>query len=180
MMTSVRVHWRLDVRHGSPPAGNHGAMARRAARIALALLFVQGLLIGAWAAASPRSFYDDFPGGGRAWVAADGPYNEHLVRDFGDLNLALAAVTVVALVAFTRWVVLAAALGWIVYQTPHLIYHLRHLDLYDTSDKVANVTALVLALILPIVVLFGARRLRPGLGAAPSHRGPGDGARGLR
>jgi heme/copper-type cytochrome/quinol oxidase subunit 4 len=162
MMTSVRVHWRLDVRHGSPPAGNHGAMARRAARIALALLFVQGLLIGAWAAASPRSFYDDFPGGGRAWVAADGPYNEHLVRDFGDLNLALAAVTVVALVAFTRWVVLAAALGWIVYQTPHLIYHLRHLDLYDTSDKVANVTALVLALILPIVVLFGVRRLRPG------------------
>jgi heme/copper-type cytochrome/quinol oxidase subunit 4 len=161
-MTSVRVHWRLDVRHGSPPAGNHGAMARRAARIALALLFVQGLLIGAWAAASPRSFYDDFPGGGRAWVAADGPYNEHLVRDFGDLNLALAAVTVVALVAFTRWVVLAAALGWIVYQTPHLIYHLRHLDLYDTSDKVANVTALVLALILPIVVLFGVRRLRPG------------------
>jgi hypothetical protein len=39
---------------------------------------------------------------------------------------------------------------------------LRHLDLYDTSDKVGNVTALVLALVLPIVVLFGARRLRPG------------------
>jgi hypothetical protein len=59
-------------------------------------------------------------------------------------------------------VVLAAALAWIVYQTPHLIYHLRHLDLYDTSDKVGNVTALVLALVLPIVALFGARRLRPG------------------
>jgi hypothetical protein len=132
-------------------------MARRAARIALALLFVQGLFVGAWAAAWPRSFYDDFPGGGRAWVAADGPYNEHLVRDFGDLNLALAAVTLVALLVFTRWV----ALGWIVYQAPHLIYHLRHLDLYDTSDKVANVTALVLALILPIVVLFGVRGLRP-------------------
>ncbi len=137
-------------------------MAPRAARIALALLLVQGLFVGAWAALWPRSFYDDFPGGGRAWVAADGPYNEHLVRDFGDLNLALAAVTLVALLAFTRWVVLAAALGWIVYGTPHLIYHLRHLDLYDTSDKVANVAALVLALVLPIVVLFGARRLRPG------------------
>ena len=89
-------------------------------------------------------------------------HRANLVRDFGDLNLALAAVTLVALLAFTRWVVLAAALAWIVYQTPHLIYHLRHLDLYDTSDKVGNVTALVLALILPIVVLFGARRLRPG------------------
>lgn len=136
-------------------------MARRAARIALALLFVQGLIVGAWAAVWPRSFYDDFPGGGRAWVAADGPYNEHLVRDFGDLNLALAVVTLVALVASTRLVALAAALGWIVYQTPHLVYHLRHLDLYDTGDKVANVTTLVLALVLPIVVLLGARELRP-------------------
>ena len=35
-------------------------------------------------------FYDDFPGLGRSWVAADGPYNEHLVRDVGALNLALA------------------------------------------------------------------------------------------
>lgn len=126
------------------------------------MLFAQGLIIGTWAAAWPRSFYDDFPGGGRSWVAADGPYNEHLVRDFGDLNLALAVVSLVALVAFTRSVVLAAALGWIVYQAPHLVYHLRHLDLYDTSDKVANVTSLVLALVLPIVVLLGARRLRPG------------------
>ena len=137
-------------------------MARRAVRLALVLLFVQGVIVGAWAAAWPRSFYDDFPGGGRAWVAADGPYNEHLVRDFGDLNLALAVVTLVALVAFTRVIALAAALGWIVYQAPHLVYHLRHLDLYDTSDKVANVASLVLALALPIVVLVGARRLRPG------------------
>jgi hypothetical protein len=137
-------------------------MARRAVRIALALLFVQGLIVGAWAAAWPRSFYDDFPGGGRAWVAADGPYNEHLVRDFGDLNLALAVVTLVALIASTRVVALAAALAWIVYQAPHLVYHLRHLDLYDTGDKVANVTALVFGLVLPIVVLLGARKLRPG------------------
>jgi hypothetical protein len=137
-------------------------MARRAVRLALVLLFVQGVSVGAWAAAWPRSFYDDFPGGGRTWVAVDGPYNEHLVRDFGDLNLALAVVTLVALVAFTRVIALAAALGWIVYQAPHLVYHLRHLDLYDTSDKVANVASLVLALALPIVVLVGARRLRPG------------------
>jgi heme/copper-type cytochrome/quinol oxidase subunit 4 len=95
-------------------------------------------------------------------VSADGPYNEHLVRDVGALNLALAVVTVVALIAFTRVVALAAALGWIVYQAPHLVYHLRHLDLYDASDKVANVASLVLALVLPIVVLVGARRLRPG------------------
>jgi hypothetical protein len=137
-------------------------VARSAVRLALALLVAQGLIVGVWAAAWPRSFYDDFPGGGRTWVSVDGPYNEHLVRDFGDLNLALAVVTLVALIALTRVVALAAALGWIVYQAPHLVYHLRHLDLYDTSDKVANVASLVLALALPIVVLVGARRLRPG------------------
>jgi hypothetical protein len=137
-------------------------MTRSAVRLALALLVAQGLIVGVWAAAWPRSFYDDFPGGGRAWVSVDGPYNEHLVRDFGDLNLALAVVTLVALIALTRVVALAAALGWIVYQVPHLVYHLRHLDLYDTGDKVANVASLVLALVLPIVVLVGARRLRPG------------------
>ncbi|HKA85748.1 MAG TPA: hypothetical protein VKD21_17915 [Acidimicrobiales bacterium] len=137
-------------------------MARSAVRVALALLVAQGVIVGVWAAAWPRSFYDDFPGGGRAWVSVDGPYNEHLVRDVGALNLALAVVSLVALISLTRVVALAAALGWIVYQAPHLLYHLRHLDLYDTSDKVANVASLVLALVLPIVVLVGARRLRPG------------------
>jgi hypothetical protein len=132
--------------------------AARAARIALALLVAEGLIVGAWAAFWPRSFYDDFPGGGRAWVAADGPYNEHLVRDFGDLNLALAAVTLVALVVLGRAVVMAAGLGWFVYQAPHLAYHLRHLGVYDTSDKLLNVTSLVLALVLPVVVVLLAVR----------------------
>jgi hypothetical protein len=137
-------------------------MRDRVMRIGLVVLGFPSLVVGIWAAFFPRSFYDDFPGMGRVWVAPDGPYNEHLVRDVGALNLALAVVTVVALIAFTRVVALAAALGWIVYQAPHLVYHLRHLDLYDASDKVANVASLVLALVLPIVVLVGARRLRPG------------------
>ena len=60
-------------------------MADRVIRAALAALAVVGLSSGLWAEFSPRSFYDEFPGGGRAWVAANGPYNEHLVRDFGAL-----------------------------------------------------------------------------------------------
>jgi hypothetical protein len=55
--------------------------------------------------------------------------------------------------------VLAAGVGWIVYQAPHLVYHLRHLDVYDTTDKVANVTALVVALILPVLAVVASRRL---------------------
>ena len=61
-------------------------------RIIVALLAISALVLGFWAAFDPRGFYANFPGGGRHWVSADGPYNEHLVRDFGSLNLGLAAV----------------------------------------------------------------------------------------
>jgi hypothetical protein len=133
-------------------------MTGRVERAALAALAVVGLVTGLWAALAPRSFYDDFPGGGRSWVAADGPYNEHLVRDVGALNLALAVVTVVALVTLGRDVVFAAALAWLVFQVPHLIYHARHVDVYDGSDKVATIASLVLAVVLPAVVLVAVRR----------------------
>jgi hypothetical protein len=128
-------------------------VADRVIRAALAALAVVGATVGLWAGFAPRGFYDDFPGGGRVWVAVDGPYNEHLVRDVGVLNLALVVITVVALVTLARAAVVAAGLAWIVYSAPHLVYHARHLDLYDTTDKVVNMAALSLALLLPAVVL---------------------------
>lgn len=45
----------------------------------------------------PRSFYDDFPGGGIAWVSVDGPYNEHLIRDIGAWSLGTTVVVLAAL-----------------------------------------------------------------------------------
>ncbi|HEX6237003.1 MAG TPA: hypothetical protein VFZ68_07400 [Acidimicrobiales bacterium] len=145
---------------------------------ALAALVVSGAVVGAWAAFWPRSFYDGFPGGGRVWVAADGPYNEHLVRDVGDLNLALTAVTVVALVTLARAAIVAAAVGWLAYQVPHLVYHARHLDLYDTTDQVASIASLTLGVALPLLVLALVPRgrrseavePRPRAGAVPGSR----------
>jgi hypothetical protein len=128
-------------------------MTERVIRPMLVALAVVGVVTGLWAAFAPRGFYDDFPGGGRSWVSADGPYNEHLVRDFGALNLALAAVTIVALVTLARPAVVAAALAWLVFGVPHLVYHARHLDVYDTGDKVGTMAALALGVALPLVVL---------------------------
>lgn len=128
-------------------------MADRVIRAALAALALVGLVVGMWAGFAPRGFYDDFPGAGRAWVAVDGPYNEHLVRDVGVLNLALTVVTVVALLTLARAAVVAAALAWVAYSLPHVVYHARHLDVYDAADKVANITALAGALVLPVIVL---------------------------
>src|SRR4029079_10281663 len=78
-------------------------------RVLLVIVLVGDLLVGVWAAIAPQSFYDSFPGGGHAWVSADGPYNEHLVRDVGTLYLALAAVMVAALVRPTRYLVAVVA-----------------------------------------------------------------------
>ena len=111
-------------------------------RVALVVIAGGSLLVGVWAQGFPRSFYDDFPGLGRAWVAVDGPYNEHLVRDVGGLNLALAFVAVLALV--TGSLLLARAVGGaaLVYGVPHLLYHAAHLAPYDTGDSVALVASL--------------------------------------
>ena len=138
-------------------------MHDRLLRILLVLLSLNSL-IGLWAAFAPRSFYDDFPGGGRSWVSPDGPYNEHLVRDFGALNMALSVLTIAAAIMLVRSLAVTAALGWLAYSVPHLVYHLRHLDVYETSDQIANVTALVLAPVLAIAVLVLEARsaTRPG------------------
>jgi lysylphosphatidylglycerol synthetase-like protein (DUF2156 family) len=122
-------------------------------RIGLAVLAVPALIIGVWAAFAPRSFYDDFPGLGRMWVAPDGPYNEHLVRDVGELNLALAVITVVALVVLTPMLVRAVLAGWIIYSVPHLVYHLRHLEPFATDDQVSMIASLALVPVLAIVLL---------------------------
>ncbi len=66
---------------------------RSRTRVSLWLLALSALTLGLYAEFTPRAFYDNFPFG-RGWVAMDGPYNEHLIRDFGALNLALFVVTV--------------------------------------------------------------------------------------
>ncbi len=128
-------------------------MRDRLLRILLLLLALNSL-VGVWATFAPRSFYDDFPGGGRSWVSADGPYNEHLVRDFGATNLAIGVLTIAALLWLTRVLVVTAGLAWIVYGVPHLVYHLRHLDVYDTGDQVANVVVLSLAPLAGLAIVL--------------------------
>ncbi len=131
---------------------------RNIVRLALAVLGFVGLEVGLWAAFAPRSFYDDFPGAGRVWVSVDGPYNEHLVRDVGELNLALTVVTVVALVTLGRAAVIAAGGAWLVYGLPHLVYHLRHLEPLEDADAVAAPFTLALNVAIAALILWTAWR----------------------
>ncbi len=121
----------------------------------VALVVVSGslLLVGLWATIAPRSFYDDFPGMGRVWVAVDGPYNEHLVRDVGSLNLALAFVAVLALITGSTLLARAAGGAALIYGVPHLLYHATHLDPYDTDDQVALIVSLSIAVLAAILAV---------------------------
>jgi hypothetical protein len=136
-----------------------GEQATRVSRIGLIVLAATALPLGAWAVIAPRSYYDDFPGFGSQWISPDGPYNEHLMRDFGALNLALGVFTVCAAIWVLRPMVIAAALAWIVYPLPHITYHALNLDRYDTVDQVGILGGLVLAPILACVLLVVSRSL---------------------
>lgn len=130
-------------------------LPERLVRPGLGLLAATTVLLGVWATAAPRSFYDDFPPGPSAWVAPDGPYNEHLVRDVGGLNLALSVLLLAAAWRPERLLVRVAALAYLVFAVPHLAYHARNLDVLVTGDAIAVVVTLALAVAVPAVLVLG-------------------------
>ena len=125
-------------------------------RIALIVLAVSFAMVGVWAQFAPRTFHDDFPGGGRHWVRGDGPYNEHLVRDVGGLNLALVVVVVAALVTGSLVMRRVAGIAALVYAVPRTIYHSAHLDMYDDAvDKIGLAVSLWGVVVLAAIVAVG-------------------------
>jgi DMSO/TMAO reductase YedYZ heme-binding membrane subunit len=123
-------------------------------RILVVVIGLGNALVGVWAALAPHSFYDDFPGGGRHWVAVDGPFNEHLVRDVGTLNLALLAVAVAALLRSGPYLVRVLAVAELVYTVPHFVYHGAHLDGFDATDQVGLMLSLGITVLAPLLLLL--------------------------
>ena len=136
-----------------------GDTAQRVSRVGLGLLAATSIPLGVWAVVAPRSFYDEFPGFGSHWVSPDGPFNEHLVRDFGALNVSIAVFTMCAAIWLTRPMVIAAALAWIVWPLPHLTYHLLNLHHYDTTDQIGIVGGLVVGPLVACGLLVASRSL---------------------
>jgi hypothetical protein len=122
-------------------------------RVGCLLLAAVSAELGVWAAFFPRHFFFHFPGSGRAWVSADGPYNQHLVRDFGQYNLAFAILLIGAAVLASTQVRRLVLVAYVVQAVPHLVYHARHLSIYRSSDQVLNMVSLGLNVALPLVLL---------------------------
>jgi len=136
-----------------------------AARVALVALAIANGSTGLLARLNPTTFYDDFPFG-RSWVQVDGPYNEHLLTDFGAALLAITAVCLVAVWRPTREVVVAAAVANIVLGGFHIAYHAGVAELLSTTDNILSFTAIGLGIVLGLMLL----PLSRGLPAARSTR----------
>lgn len=95
--------------------------------------------LGVWAGFAPTSFYLDgpIPLIDTNWVSMLPPYNEHLVRDYGFVNLGLTMVFIVAAIRLTPALVRAGAAALLVFGAPHTIFHTFHLDHMSAADATA-------------------------------------------
>jgi len=117
-----------------------------------------GLSAGMWQMFWPESFFRDFPGWGRHWVSVDGPYNEHLLRDVGQGNLAFGVVALVALLTGSVWLARATGLAAVVANLPHQLYHQVHVSVLPTvTDQILqsiSLAAVSLAAVALVVLAF--------------------------
>jgi len=123
-----------------------------------AVLAVSAAFVGGWAQFAPHAFYTSFPLPGRHWVSGIGDYNEHLIRDVGGLYLALLAISVWTILRPRPESFRLVGLAWLVFGVPHLVFHLAHLDMFGTGDKIANVVGLGGTVVLAVLLLIPGRR----------------------
>ncbi|WP_223628214.1 hypothetical protein [Microbacterium sp. EST19A] len=140
-------------------------MSLGARRTLLWVLAAFGLLVGPWALLFPAHWYETFPDGFAnagldQWILLDGPFNEHMIRDIGAMNLALAAASIFAALSRSTTAARVAAVAWITFSAPHLIYHVQHLHGLSTLDTIVEPISLTFTLLLPIPLLLPSRSSR--------------------
>lgn len=129
-------------------------------RLLLGFLCASALFVGLPAAAAPHTFYDDFPFLTH-WVELLPPYNEHLVRDVGQLYLGFAVLFGWAAWTLQPTLVRAVCSAWLVPATLHLVFHATHLGSFGTADAVAELASLTLAAVPAALVLWAVGRPDP-------------------
>ena len=122
-------------------------------RAALVVLALTGLQIGLWGVISPTSFYRSYPGFGLNWLA-DGAYDEHLLRDIAAFALALGVLAAWAALTDRRDLIAAAGVSWLIWSTPHALFHIGE----RAADGLLPGVAAAGLPLLALVTLVGLRR----------------------
>ena len=100
-----------------------------------------------------------------------GPYNEHLVRDYGGLNLALGVLLVFAAVMLERRLVQASLVAWLVYAVPHFVFHVTQVHHFSLGDNLAQLSSLGFQVLLPLVLLVLTRMRSTSVQTPAAHGG---------
>ncbi|MFN2616924.1 MAG: carboxymuconolactone decarboxylase family protein [Thermoleophilaceae bacterium] len=130
-------------------------MSRSSVRNALLLsLAVPTAVTAVWALAAPAAWFRDFPGFGRHWLGAFGPYDEHLARDFGGALLALAVLLLWTALAPHAPLRRALPASFLFFAVPHLAFHVAHAGELSTGDDVVNLVLLALSVAIPAALLL--------------------------
>jgi AhpD family alkylhydroperoxidase len=130
-------------------------VSRSTVRSALLLsLAVPTAVTGAWAAGAPASWFRDFPGFGRHWLATYGPYDEHLARDFGGALLALAVLLIWTALAPGTPLRRVVPASFLIFALPHLAFHLAHAGELPAGDETVNLVLLTLSVAIPAALLL--------------------------
>lgn len=131
---------------------------QRWVRYVLVVVGAPHLLIGAWALAAPKGWFDSFPGIDPRFVAAEPPYNQHLASDVGAAFLAAGVVLVVAAVIANRAALYVALSGLVAFTLPHVVYHAAHpADALSDAANVMNVLLLSSGLLWAAVLSWAVR-----------------------
>jgi hypothetical protein len=162
----------MNAKHESRP------VSRSWFRIGLLVLATVPLGCGLWALLLPRTFYDDFPLPGRYWVSTLGPYNEHLVRDYGALNLALGVLLLFTVVLLERRLVQVSLVAWLAYAIPHFVFHLTQVHHFSLGDNLSQLVTLGLVILLPLILLVLASRVEQREEGSETASGGGEGGCG--
>jgi hypothetical protein len=121
-------------------------------------LAIPQLVVGTWALLAPESWYESFPGFDPRLVAAEPPYNQHLVSDVGAGFFATGLGLLLAAVLANRVAVLVALATYAAFTLPHVIYHASHpADALSGAEDAANVLVLGSGLVLAAVFAWGVR-----------------------
>jgi hypothetical protein len=136
------------IKTGNPITGH-----RHEIRAGLLGLAVPVLIVGGWALLAPHNWYDNFPLDSADWISALGPYQEHLVRDFGSLYLALGLLLGFAALALDRLLVQAVLWASLVFQVPHFVFHAANTEPLSAASNIVNLVLLGLGLLLTGMLL---------------------------
>lgn len=145
-------------------------------RIRLAIIVMLAapqFLIGLWAVATPRHWFDRFPGIGPR-LAAEPPFNEHLATDAGAGFLATGLALAVAAMWGHRIAIQTALLAYATFAAPHLLYHAANPSAELTSSEdFLNVVLLATGPALAALLAWRIGRARP-VALATSQQGKED------